>query len=158
MVRWPSGCAENTHLLRKGKYHYTTDPLFNWFGFDKLVNLYLIKHKQSSWIQISQTGGHPIQYYFPLQSKWVFSWFSINVVVSNSSLGRTFYVLKSKVTELKAINVVVSNSAPGWLLRKGKSWNSLEKEMKACICASNVRPHCLGSLFVCKHLFAHGAL
>ena len=26
--------SENTHLLRKGKYHYTADLLFDWLGFD----------------------------------------------------------------------------------------------------------------------------
>ena len=39
---------EHTHLLHKGKDHCTADLLFHWFGFDKLVNLYLIQNKQSS--------------------------------------------------------------------------------------------------------------
>ena len=39
----------------------------------KLENLYLIQHKQSSWIQTSQTGGTAEQCYLTLQSKWVFS-------------------------------------------------------------------------------------
>ena len=29
--------AENTHLLRKGKYHCTADLLFDWFGFSCFV-------------------------------------------------------------------------------------------------------------------------
>ena len=43
---------ENTHLLREGKYHCTTDLLFDWFGFGQTSVLW-IKHKQSSWILIS---------------------------------------------------------------------------------------------------------
>ena len=26
---------QNTQLLRKGKYHYTADILFDWFGFNQ---------------------------------------------------------------------------------------------------------------------------
>ena len=33
--------AENTHLLRKGKYHCTADLLFDWFGFSCFVELKL---------------------------------------------------------------------------------------------------------------------
>ena len=32
---------ENTHLLRKGKYHCTADLLFDWFGFSCFVELKL---------------------------------------------------------------------------------------------------------------------
>ena len=27
--------AENTHLLREGKYHCTADLIFDWFGFGR---------------------------------------------------------------------------------------------------------------------------
>ena len=33
--------TENTHLLRKGKYHCTADLLFDWFGFSKLIKIYV---------------------------------------------------------------------------------------------------------------------
>ena len=33
------------------------DVLFDWFGFDQTRNLLLIQHKQSSWNQVSKTGG-----------------------------------------------------------------------------------------------------
>ena len=33
--------AENTHLLRKGKYHCMADHLFDWFGFSCFVELKL---------------------------------------------------------------------------------------------------------------------
>ena len=33
--------AENTHLLRKGKYHCMADLLFDWFGFSCFVELKL---------------------------------------------------------------------------------------------------------------------
>ena len=40
----------------------------------KLVNLYLLQHKQSSWILTSQKVGQLyLQWYFPVQSKWVVS-------------------------------------------------------------------------------------
>ena len=39
----------------------------------KQVNLLLIQHKKSSWIQAYKTGGHQKQSYFPLQSKLVFT-------------------------------------------------------------------------------------
>ena len=29
--------SENTHLLRKGKYLFTTDLLFDWLGFNFFV-------------------------------------------------------------------------------------------------------------------------
>ena len=32
---------ENTHLLRKGKYHCMADLLFDWFGFSCFVELKL---------------------------------------------------------------------------------------------------------------------
>ena len=32
---------ENTHLLHKGKYHYTADLLFDWFGFSCFVEFEL---------------------------------------------------------------------------------------------------------------------
>ena len=36
-----SHITENTHLLRKGKYHCTADFLFDWFGFSCFVELKL---------------------------------------------------------------------------------------------------------------------
>ena len=48
---------ENTHLLHKGKYHCMADLLFEWFVFDLTCKSLSIQHKQSSWIQTSQTGG-----------------------------------------------------------------------------------------------------
>ena len=44
---------ENTHLLCKGKYHCTTDLLFDWFGFSWTTGLHVCQ------IQTSQTGGQP---------------------------------------------------------------------------------------------------
>ena len=34
-------CTENTHLLRKGKYHCMADLLFDWFGFSCFVEMKL---------------------------------------------------------------------------------------------------------------------
>ena len=38
---WALVDPENTHLLRKGKYHCTADLLFDWFGFSCFVELKL---------------------------------------------------------------------------------------------------------------------
>ena len=54
LVRLTLVKPENTHLLCKAKYHCMADLLFDWFGFAKLVNRYLIQHKQGSWIVTSQ--------------------------------------------------------------------------------------------------------
>ena len=59
--------SENTHLLRKGKYHCTADLLFCLFGlscFACLLNkqqLYLF-----DLIQTSQTGGQPYSHTSPV--------------------------------------------------------------------------------------------
>ena len=43
----------------------------------KLVNCYLIQHKQSNWIQSNRRSA--VQWYFPLQSMWVFTGAIINI-------------------------------------------------------------------------------
>ena len=65
--------AENTHLLCKGKYHCTADLLFDWFGFSCFVELKL-------WTDLlvwpnpnRSKRTSAVQWYFPLQNKWVLS-------------------------------------------------------------------------------------
>ena len=51
-----SAYPENTHLLRKGSITEQLISCLTVLDSTKLLNLYLIEHKQSSWILTSQTG------------------------------------------------------------------------------------------------------
>ena len=63
---------ENTHLLRKGKYHCMTDLLFDWFGFDRTCKC-LSNSTQPNQMNPNQSNRRlAMQWYLPLQSKWVF--------------------------------------------------------------------------------------
>ena len=66
---------ENTHLLRKGKYHCAAgDLLFDWFGFDQSCKS-LSNSTQTKQLNPYQSNRRSaaIQWYIPSQSKWVFS-------------------------------------------------------------------------------------
>ena len=58
-----------TYIVRGSITVWLTSCL-NGLDLTKLVNLYLIQHKQSSWIRTRKSA---VQWYFPLRSKWVFS-------------------------------------------------------------------------------------
>ena len=45
-----------TYFVRGSITVRTADLLFDWLDSTKLVNLYIIQHKQNSWIITSQTG------------------------------------------------------------------------------------------------------
>ena len=65
--------AENTHLLRKGKYHCTTDFLFDWFGFgqtSKSVDSFITTKPQNP---NKFNRRSVVQWKLPLLSNWVFS-------------------------------------------------------------------------------------
>ena len=69
---------ENTHLLRKGKYHCTADLLFDQLGFGQTSkSVYSFNSKKQ--LNPNQSNRRStIQRYLPLQSKWVFSVFTFN--------------------------------------------------------------------------------
>ena len=50
---------ENTHLLRKRKYHWMADLLFDWLGFSCFAYVELMFYKHGP-IPTSQTGGQPL--------------------------------------------------------------------------------------------------
>ena len=58
-VVWMNLKAENTHLIRKGKYHCTADLLFDRLGFGQTSKSVYSFIQQNSWIQTSQTGSQP---------------------------------------------------------------------------------------------------
>ena len=65
--------TESTHLLHKGKYHCTTDLLFDYFGFSSFAYVELDRDFQV-WSNPNQSNRRSVvQWYFPLQCKWVFS-------------------------------------------------------------------------------------
>ena len=50
--------AENTYLLRKGKYHCTTDLLFDWLGFSCFAYVELDRDLQV-WLNPNQSNSEP---------------------------------------------------------------------------------------------------
>ena len=59
--------AENTHLLHKGKYHCTTDLLFDWFGFSCFVELKL-QTDLLVWPNPNRSNRRSaVQWYFPFK-------------------------------------------------------------------------------------------
>ena len=65
--------AENTHLLRKEKYHWTADLLFDQLGFGQ-TSKPVYSFNSTKQLNPNQTNrSSAVQWYFPLWSKWVFS-------------------------------------------------------------------------------------
>ena len=65
--------SKNTHLLHKGKYHCTADILLDCFGFDQTCKS-LSNSTQTKQLNPSRSNRRSVvQWYFPLQSKLVFS-------------------------------------------------------------------------------------
>ena len=64
---------ENTHLLRKGKYHCTADLLFDRLGFGQ-TSKSVYSFNSTKQLNPNQSNRRSaVQWYFPLQSNWVFS-------------------------------------------------------------------------------------
>ena len=64
---------ENTHLLRKGKYHCMVDLLFVYLRFDQTCKS-LSDSPQAKQLNPHQSNMRSVvQWYFPLWTKWVFS-------------------------------------------------------------------------------------
>jgi hypothetical protein len=55
----------NNQGIPKGKYHYTVDLLFDWFGLVCFANKNKNCHLSYSWFQTSQTGGQWYSYTSP---------------------------------------------------------------------------------------------
>ena len=67
------GWPENTHLLRKGKYHSMADLLFDWLGFSCFACIELDRYLQV-WLNPNQSNRKSAaQLYFLFWRKWVFS-------------------------------------------------------------------------------------
>ena len=65
--------AVNTHFLHKEKFHCTADLLLYWLGFSCFAYVELDRDLQV-WLNPDQPNRRSaIQWYFILQSKWVFS-------------------------------------------------------------------------------------
>ena len=65
--------SEITHLLRKGKFHCMVDLLFDWLGFGQ-TSKSVFSFNSTKQLNPNQSNRRSaVQWYFPLQSKWVFS-------------------------------------------------------------------------------------
>ena len=74
--------SENTQLLCKGKYHCTADLLFDRLGFGQTSKSV---YSFNSTKQLNPNRRSAVQWYFPLQSNWVFSVaFSISEVLQST--------------------------------------------------------------------------
>ena len=66
--------SENTHLLCKGKYNCTADLLFDWLWFS-CFDYVKLDRDLPVWSNPNQSNRRSVvQWYFLLQSKWVFLW------------------------------------------------------------------------------------
>ena len=65
--------SENTHFLRKAKYHCMTDLQFDQLGFGQ-TSKSVYSFNSTKHLNPNQSNRRSaVQWYFPLQSKWVFS-------------------------------------------------------------------------------------
>ena len=72
--------AENTHLLRKEKYHWTADLLFDQLGFGQ-TSKPVYSFNSTKQLNPNQTNRRSaVQWYFHLRSKWVFSGLSFKTL------------------------------------------------------------------------------
>ncbi len=55
---------------KRGKYHCTVDPLFDWFGLVCFANKNKNCQLSYSWFQTSQTGGQPYSDTSPFSIPW----------------------------------------------------------------------------------------
>ena len=73
---WPvEHQPENTHLLCKGKYQFTAVLLFVWFRFSYFACVELETFLLVCLNPNQSNRRSAVQWYFPLQSNWVFSAF-----------------------------------------------------------------------------------
>ena len=70
--------TENTHLLCKGKYHCTADLVLDRLGFGQ-TSKSVYSFNSTKQLNPNQSNRRSaIQWYFPLQSEWVFSVFTMS--------------------------------------------------------------------------------
>ena len=84
---------ENTHLLRKGKYHCMAGLLFDRLGFGQTSkSVYSFNStKQLNPNQSSRRSA--VQWYFLLWSKWAFSAFAYKCAIQWNSASRKFLLI-----------------------------------------------------------------